>query len=503
MCPRIMFVLFLWVSLPAHAITVTEHEARQVAESWVASLAQANGPWSESGPAAIGTSGAITRLGQHIGYYVNVEPEGFVIVGPLKELAPVAAYSTRGSYLPDLERGFLAFVEDDLAEMLDVIEARLGSAVYRPDSQLGALTIQDYSPLWNELLAGRPAHHQLPRDPDSRYAPGTVLLETEWNQTPPYNNYVPDMGCDYSAWGFPPEFSNAWAGCVPVAGAQIMNYWSWPPLEEDIAWFDWDITCQEYLWQDWNAQFIDENGAPVSELSIYAVGTLIASIGDLAGADYGCDGTSTVECDSPGRDMLDAFEDHFYYDDDANCDWEASGGVFSTLVSEISSNRPVQYGSGGHAFVVDGWDLWGGVTQTVHIVYGQGGPMSGWWTMQNLLDRPEPKVDVFIKQIQPIGCQGATLPSGNQNAGPGIAAYRYINWDAVGINTVYTPGIHLQFLDGNRITGTGTGSDFLTILGDAEANKTSYLFARTKGHGGLKVMNGAVRLQAGGSIRIH
>lgn len=140
------------------------------------------------------------------------------------------------------------------------------------------------------------------------------MLTTLWNQGAPYNKY-----CD-----------NGYAGCGPIAVAQIMAYHKYPA---DLL--DWDRVTETSI---------------LLEVSIGAddLASLIKEIGVKAEARYLSDGTYTYV-----PDLKTTFEEYGY-----NCHY-STGFSQSSVINNIEQQRPLLIsgfnGTEGHAWVIDGY----------------------------------------------------------------------------------------------------------------------------------------------------
>ena len=78
------------------------------------------------------------------------------------------------------------------------------------------------------------------------------LIKTNWHQGPPYNNYTPYVGSNYSN-------GNAPAGCVAIAIGQILFY-----HKKMSNYSDWDKLANPDIYPETMGQFIKTIGAGVS-----------------------------------------------------------------------------------------------------------------------------------------------------------------------------------------------------------------------------------------------
>ena len=206
------------------------------------------------------------------------------------------------------------------------------------------------------------------------------LLESKWNQIPPYNDQ-----CIFDG-------ERCLTGCVATAMAQVLYFWAtkgrdgslFRPgctalvgyqscLEEDIhdippldalETFDWDhMQPQKYT--------TDVEKAAVAQLMRYCGQSLKMAY------TPSCSGAVTA-------DVAAALGANFGYNINISVinantftplEWE------SMIYSELSKGQPVVMSGGDHAFVCDGYDASNG---QFHFNWGWGGSYDGWFSMTAL-----------------------------------------------------------------------------------------------------------------------
>lgn len=162
------------------------------------------------------------------------------------------------------------------------------------------------------------------------------LLHTNWCQTSPFNAYCPE---------------GTLAGCVAVAMAQVMNYHRHPAHGEGRFSYIWnkqrltaDFANTWYRWDDM------ENPYPSAAQLIYHCGLSVCM-------DY-----SNSFSGSNEYYARSALTDYFGYSEDIQLrprnlyedeEWSR------LLREDLDRGWPIIYSSGGHTFVVDGYDLEG------------------------------------------------------------------------------------------------------------------------------------------------
>lgn len=205
------------------------------------------------------------------------------------------------------------------------------------------------------------------------------LLTTQWNQGYPYCSMCPITEID----GY---YYYTFTGCVATATAQIMKYHNWPPtgaghhsydchvndsdepttlaVDYSQSTYNWDQMLDTYTYNN----YTDEQGM--------AVAKLMSDVGIAVDMQYSPYGSGAYS-----HRVAGALIAHFGYDasmqylmrDDYTGDWDAM------LRDELDARRPIYYsgtGSGGHAFVFDGYDTNG----YFHINWGWGGASDGYFS---------------------------------------------------------------------------------------------------------------------------
>lgn len=343
---RILFFLaVVAATLVSVARPVSEQRARQLVERHFFAPAVCVSPteWSE------------------LYVFVPASGKGFVVVSADDCARPVLAYSYSAIFPVD---GMPAHV----ADWIDGYRRELADLV-----KLGATPAPAVQALWQNPKAGG----QQPVEP---------LMTTTWNQSPWYNAMCPFFIADSS---------RAVTGCVATAQAQVMKYWNHPvqghgfhsyisdnfgllSVQYDTA-YQWDL-MPDHL--DWSS----------SAEEIHAVAQLMFHVGVSVEMNYGVGSSGAYthsysiygyNLPSTERSLREHFgynpmlENRFkqYYTDEV---WD------NMLRNEIVHRRPVLYSgrdeSGGHAFVLDGYDSLG----MFHVNWGWGGAYDGYYTTDSL-----------------------------------------------------------------------------------------------------------------------
>jgi len=209
------------------------------------------------------------------------------------------------------------------------------------------------------------------------------LIQTKWNQGPPYNNLFPHFPNDRRASANGRIVTN----CTNTAWAQILAFHRHPvrgrgqstmigpgfatgiskvpSVNLNVA-YDWDNMINSYR----------SDGANSNERQRNAVATLMYHKALAVGAQKNQYLTLTENFD---YDRSIQTHERVYYND---ADWEA------LIRSQLDAGLPVYYSAsrqgGGHAFIVDGYDS----ARRFHINWGWGGSRDGWYSLNELVPSP-------------------------------------------------------------------------------------------------------------------
>lgn len=303
-------------------------------------------------------------------YVFNAEGnQGFVIVSGDDRTTEILGYSKTGSldlnHLPENLKGWL----DGYARQIEA---------------LGTST--------------KPVQKAKVRGVDS-WAAIAPLIQTKWNQSEPYNLMCPDGNyVDFDEDGYDAD-NRCVTGCVATAMAQIIYYWQCQDVCDAIDKYDiWEWinkgTDVNPDWQlevdhsfhgldattfDWESMALTYP-SNATGASANAVAKLLRYCGQAVEMDYGT-GRSSANI-SPA-----VMAKYFGFGKNAR---QVSRSMYSSsewenmIYMELSSAdhpRPVLYGgsslSGGHRFIIDGYDGNG----LFHMNWGWGGMSDGFFVL--------------------------------------------------------------------------------------------------------------------------
>jgi hypothetical protein len=225
--------------------------------------------------------------------------------------------------------------------------------------------------------------------------------------------------------------------------------------------------------------------------------------------DYGCDESSAYT-----SDLADALPDHFRFHSgismlepfDIGWDFEE---WWSALKYDFNRNRPIPYRIPGHAIVADGWDeqdLGGEIAYFLHVVYGWNGSNDGWFTPLAVpgSDWLEPfgDSDYILRHVRPEGCVMTPL---DVSYPPLAYPYRYFDRDTEGANSDFEGGQQLQVLrSGFLVSNVGTQStDTISFHGSSGQPLEFFLEGDAVGKKRIRVLDGAIKIRAGGQMAIY
>jgi hypothetical protein len=469
---------------------VATDEALTVANNWINVIIQKKGSWGGANEAFVQEIKEFKHGEQIIGYFCNVEPAGYIVVSLRRELAPVKVYSATSSLDPESDEGLMDVVKLGMKRILNGIEKQLGpiESAHTEDVQ-GILEI-NYCDTWEKLEAGTIGI-------ETDYQGGDPpLLSSSWHQNDPYNQNCPtptqvgDPDC---------TAARCKAGCVAIAGAQIMRYWNWPPYGQgqlpgvrpgEVVHYE-----DSYDWPN----MPDSNFSTTDQKN--AVAELCYEVGIAVSMNYCTLGTCGSE--TPTYGLEDAFENQYRYFRDAGSkrhnrsDYTADGW-FNLMRDEFNANQPVVYRIFKHAIVGDGWQVVFG-QQQYHMNYGWNNNRTRWYTV-DALHYPDPNGttddEYMLIDIYPDKALGSYILPGTVTTNL-LFPYRYFDVDATGSSTFFAAGQYLQFLPGIRVLSSGQ------IKFSGLPGLVTRLYSRGDISRGIRIDSGAINMYTNGSIKLH
>ena len=360
----LMVVVAVWLALTglteAMAAECNEARARIVAYNFCVIQGKGNFEGGANGLISISTKSGFTDL--HIFNLPN--DNGFVIVAGNDCLHPIIGYGFESS---------LAIIGDNMRTWLEGCEQLARTARDKRLTPTGPVGDE-----WDALEDGSGS---------SELIGGGIpaLMETRWNQAPLYND-----SCPYDA----EARTHVVTGCVATAMAQVMAYWKRPVTGQGSHSYSHSLYgtlsanfgTTTYDWTNMPYQL--DNSSSAAE--IRAEAQLVYHCGVAVEMGYGVGGSSAyvVSGGNPSWPCAEnALRDYFRFKPTLHSIFEdnmTSAQWLDSMKREFLMGRPVVFAgyqsSGGHAFVVDGYDAF----DRVHVNWGWGGMGDGYFTLTPL-----------------------------------------------------------------------------------------------------------------------
>ena len=350
MMKRILFFLAIAMAMvgSAQAAQVSVTDARQVADQFFrAKSTRLSAPSSQST-----TRLAYTADHERFFVFDRGVHSGFVVVAGDDRLPQVLGYGM--DFSADKMPPAMRYWMDEMSRQIAFLQSHPEAKVHRPAPRVNAV------------------------------AP---LMTTMWDQGEPYNNYCPYY---YNNNG---DSARAVTGCVATATAQVMNYNQWPDVgrgshsytcnvnDMTVTELSADYSQSVYRWD----LMLDTYDASSSPESCDAVAKLMSDVGISMNMGYGASSGAQETV------AMRALVEYFKYSNKCyilNRDYYGADEWDQFLVDEISALRPIIYcgytisstDSGGHAFVLDGFDNNG----YFHVNWGWGGSSDGYFLVSLL-----------------------------------------------------------------------------------------------------------------------
>ncbi len=347
-----IFYLFIAASIPValSAKEIAPAQASDIASGFMQTLSPAvSGKSLVKAPSRHATA----QENAAAPYYIfNSADGGYVIVAGDDRLGTILGYSTHGSIDPDN-------APDGLAGMLSLYE-KAYQAVCGEDASSSADAVTSVPEIVVQPLLG----------------------DIAWTQDIPFNLMTPT----YTSGG---KTVNYYTGCVACAATQIMRLYSYPAQGTGFKEYT-DPVSGNTLSANFGETTYDWANMPAAVPLVpslaqrKAYSTLAAHMGVAIEMQYEPSGSGTY-------DMLVPYALRTYFGYDAavrshNRTYYSTSEWMGIIKDELHAGRPVFYGgssdvgSGGHAFVIDGYDS----ADFVHVNWGWGGNSNGYFMINHL-----------------------------------------------------------------------------------------------------------------------
>lgn len=325
-----LFISLLLLSLTSLADRRSEADARDIAAKYFNLPAKS--------PKFQGTvSQSDTTVAPY--YIYNSDEGGFVVVSGSDRLPEVIGYCDEGHLdpsapsMPDNIRYWLEY-----AAQATILAEEGSDAITSSAGNYG----KDYAPLLGDI---------------------------NFNQDFPYNKQCPE---------------ETFTGCMATAMSQVLAYHRYPQRGQGTASvvyngrsYSADLGARDF---DWDNILPAYKGVSATQQQQDAVAQLHYYVGLALELHYGTDATAGVS-----TKYATALRDNFGYNKNVcivNRDCFTYGEWIDLLLNEFENRRPVLYdgvsGSGGHAFVIDGYRAEDGL---FHVNWGWGSTSNGYYNI--------------------------------------------------------------------------------------------------------------------------
>ena len=356
-------LLALFVATCGMAAPVSRQQALEAATSFM----QQKGLSVAVGNVRMAYRAPLKKNSEATAYYVfnatsaqgsNESGQGFVIVSGDDRTVSILGYADKGVFDPDR-------LPDNMQAWLESCEAQIRQLGDNVNDNLNANGIKKDKAPRKEAEASKKAI--------------IPMLTTTWNQNDPYNRLCPVL-----------SGKRCVTGCVATAMAQTMYFHranSVGATQAEISGY----TTSSYglavnsipagTTLDW-ANMLDDYSGNETDEQCNAVAVLMAACGASLTMNYGIYETGGSSASSSS--IPSALKTYFGYQAEMNYkdrkdytidEWD------NMIFNELKSNRPVIYdgdtSSGGHAFVIDGYDGDG----LYHVNWGWGGMSDGYFVL--------------------------------------------------------------------------------------------------------------------------
>ena len=304
--------------------------------------------------------------GQTLYYIVAFTNKGFVVVSGDDAVCPILCYVFDSRY-DELNQppAFIKWMQDYEKQIVYILKNNIMPAF--------ATTLE-----WNRLLTAAP--EELKQHKDLKTV--SPLIKTTWDQGKYYNNF-----CPLSSTG--PD-GHTWAGCVPTAVGQIMNYYRHPL--HGTGSYTYNDTIAPGLYDSLSADFgnttyqWDLMPLEVTERqNDSAVAKLLYHFGVSVDLNYSPDGSGMYN-----HKAAYSLRTYFHYSPDCQYvfrDTATHTNWKQLILSHLDEKKPLYYAGwadtinvSGHAFVCDGYQD----TSYFHFNWGWGGSYDGYFLLDNL-----------------------------------------------------------------------------------------------------------------------
>jgi Leucine-rich repeat (LRR) protein len=425
-CGIVLAVLILLRGDALEAREVNRKEAEQIAAQWIRRENALPDQRVTGGPFRLAMTRELFEGGNLVGYVVDMEPSGFLIVPAFTELSPVKFASFAGHFEDLASHPFIKELRTRLAYTKTLLGYAQPSAV--PMLQMQVVSqladedqIRANGRAWTALSTTRSKSSRVYAAEANTATFVTPLLKSSWDQGAPYNLQTPVVGGEHT-----------WTGCVATAMAQVMYFWRYPSAGQGTHSYTWNgsvLTANFAHPYDWeHMKDIYTGGENDAERA--AVATLMSDAGIAVDMGYGLSASGTRP-----ENWEVALKSFFKYSSDTRNvfrrDYASWSDWFLVFKNQLDLARPAllgidpRYGGEGHAVVVDGYRVQDGIHQ-IHVNMGWSGSADNYYAVDDIYGYGNASTDVATIDIHPSEhfVYTPTAPFGI-SVGKTDAAYEY------------------------------------------------------------------------------
>ncbi len=344
---------------------VDASQARQVANYWM-DLVSSPHVLSED------NANVIQSDQQVLAFQFDIDPVGYVVISADQHIYPITAYSFTDSFHMEGK---------DNNPLADLLQMDLTNQFSHINS-MRQETINSALQIWEKLITGTAEKHLLEAWPPEGTTSSGGWVETNYSQSPPYNNFCPmDLvanersvaGCPSVAMAMIVDYTNTLNGThFDAADAYYHNYGG------NQYWIDADHAAYGFpSFDDINLYFeaISVKYNNNETINADEKAALVFGCGIAARQVYSSGGSGTFGVDQ----AFDAYQRFGF--DNARLVADNDTSFYSQMKQNIMQAMPVHLAllqsnaSGGHNVVADGYNTDG----FYHINFGWGGAYNGWY----------------------------------------------------------------------------------------------------------------------------
>ncbi|MDO5969949.1 C10 family peptidase [Flavivirga aquimarina] len=291
-------------------------------------------------------------------YVINYNEGGYILLSADKRTQPILGYSESGKFEVDEDSyplGLKLWMKDAKSQITDIQNSNIEQS--EKEKQAWKQVQYEIASSSSSILAKEEPFECYEHTETITVGP---LLSSTWYQTGAFNDALSYINCTGANF-------QVFAGCVPIAMAQVMKYHQYPT---NYNWSSMPLTYGTTTTANFIADIHDAIG------NVYSGNPI-----------YDCDGTGV----SASANMGNVLKTQFNY---SSALW--ANFNYNTVKSNLNYNRPVilsgDNGSTGHMWVCDGYrqtsyyfaDCTGGTFYPVfHMNWGWNGAYDGYYSYNN------------------------------------------------------------------------------------------------------------------------